>query len=247
MEKRERKLKIKPKAKRGPGKWVIWAVVGLAAAVLLFFAFRIISTPEAANPLEVTPELTPAPTPEPTPEPEPTLQIPKPEVSIYTAKLSIGEDVIQGSMQLHYVNNSGDTLFAIPFHLYPNTLVPDTLQVKEVSLDGRRAYFTVEEDVLNVPLVMELEQGEDCMVYVNFTLNLATGAYGGKRLTHVLPVAAVYENGWMTDTAPEDAAYTAPAIYSVIIDGAVEECSIPKGEDGYYYGENAQGLSITLE
>lgn len=251
MEKREKKIRKKQNRKRPLWGWLICAAVIICGIYVWFLGAKITPLPSAVQeklyPVEETP--LPEATPEPAPEltPEPTLYIPKPEVSIYTAKLTVGEGIIYGSMQLHYVNSGEDTLYAIPLHLYPNTVTPDVLKVNKLSLDGKEAYFKVDGDILNVPLAVELEQGDDCVIYMEFSVDFYAGEYGGERmLPYVLPAAGVYENGWITDAAPEDVTFTAPAVYSVIIEGDVEECSIPKAGEGYYYGENVQGLSITL-
>ena len=248
---RERKEK-----KRGRGR-AVW--LGLLCAVLLGAGIYLWSFLQKGKPLpqgedgghsvEQTPVLTAAPEPRPTPEP--TLYIPAPQVSIYTAVLSVEEGEVRGSLQLHYVNTGEDTIFAVPLHIYPNSVTPDIFRVNSLSLNGKRAYYTLAEDLLTVPLAMELAPGEDCVIYMDFSIDLAAGEYGSNehgevQLAYLLPAAAVYENGWLTDAEPHDVSYTAPGTYSVIMQGAAQ-CSVPGAEQGYYYGENIQGFSVTLE
>ncbi|MDD6044430.1 MAG: hypothetical protein PUC76_02085 [Clostridia bacterium] len=260
MEQRERKerkenRKEKRQAKGGFKPWhgllIIALLMGLVYA--WFFLLKITPLPERIQnvlyPTETAP--LPAATPELSPTPEPTTAIPKPDVSIYTAKLTVEQQTIYGSMRLHYVNNSADTLYSIPLHLYPNTLSPDTVTVQRLSLNGISAYYTVEGDILEVPLALEIEPGGDCVIYAEFTVNLTGSSYGrlisGKReLPYILPAAGVYENGWLTDATMDQLTYTAPATYSVMVEGAVSSASIPEAEPGHFYGENAQGVTITL-
>ena len=245
MEKRERKDRKHAKKGKGLLIGILCAALILGGAYLWFFVLEVTPLPMAKQePIEATPE--PTATPEPEPTPEPTPHIPKPEVNIYTGKLIVEEEAIKGSMRLHYINNGADTLYAIPFHLYPNTVTPNAMAVKKLSLDGKEAYFTADNDKLNVPLAVELVPGEDCIIYMEFTVDLYAGEYGADgKLAYLLPAAAVYENGWMLEAMPGDVAYTAPATYSVIIEGEAS-CGMPQREDGYYYGENQQGLTVTL-
>lgn len=242
MEKRER---IQKKKKRPVWLWVIGGLLVLAVC-LWFFVFNTTSLikdeSSAESPAPVT-------TPEPTPEvtPEPTIYIPKPEVNIYTARLIRNESIIEGSLRVHYVNNTSDTLFAVPFHLYPNSVTPGAMKVQQLSLDGKKAYFTIDEAILNVPLVMELAPGDTCVIYMDFTVDMYLGDYGRDgKLQYVLPAAGVYENGWLLDALPGDVAYTAPSTYSVIIEGDAV-CNMPESSPGHYYGQNMQGLTVTLK
>ena len=217
------------------------------AVCLWFLAVGAVPLPGALREAEATPA--PVTTPEPTPEvtPEPAIYIPKPEVNIYTARLIRNESIIEGSLRVHYVNNTSDTLFAVPFHLYPNSVTPGAMKVQQLSLDGKKAYFTIDQDLLSVPLVMELAPGDTCVIYMDFTVDMYLGDYGRDgKLQYVLPAAGVYENGWLLDALPEDVAYTAPSTYSVIIEGDAV-CSMPESSPGHYYGENMQGLTVTLK
>ncbi len=247
MEKRERKQN---KKKRSVWLWIILGLL-IAAVCLWFFVFDIAPLPKALesalNPAEVTPAPTATPEPTSEPTPEPTIYIPRPEVNVYTAKLTRQESIMQGSLRVHYLNNTSDTVFAVPFHLYPNSITPGVLKVQELSLDGKKAYFTIEEDLLNVPLAVELAPDEDCVIYMEFTIDMYLGDYGRDgRLPYILPAVGVYENGWLTDALPEDVTYTAPSTYSVIIEGDAV-CSLPESAPGHYYGENIQGLTVTLK
>ncbi len=225
---------------------LICAALILVGAYLWFFVFEL--TPLPMGMKEETMETTPAPTatPEPEPTPEPTPYIPKPEVNIYTAKLWVGEETLRGSMRLHYINNGADTLYSIPFHLYPNTITPSAFKIDSLSLDGKETYYVVDNDKLNVPLAVELAPGDDCVIFMEFDVDLYAGEYGADgKLEYILPAAAVYEHGWLLDALPEDVYYTAPASYSVIIEGEAS-CSLPQVDMGCYYGENMQGLTVVL-
>lgn len=246
MEKRERK--DGKYVKKGKGLWIglICAALILGGAYLWFFVFEITDLPIGRQ--EAVIEATPMPTAtlETEPAPEPTPYIPKPEVNIYTARLMAEEKTMRGSLRLHYINNAQETIYSVPFHLYPNTVTPNAMTVKRLSLDGKEAYFVAEGDRLNVPLAVELAPGEDCVIYMEFIVDLYAGEYGADgKLEYVLPAAAVYENGWRLDALPGDAAYTAPATYSVIIEGEAS-CAISKTQEGYYYDENQQGLTVAL-
>lgn len=242
MEKRER---IQKRKKRPVWLWLIGGLLVLAVC-LWFFVFKGAAEKEAEA---IQPAEAAAATPEPTPEvtPEPTIYIPKPEVNIYTARLIRNESIIEGSLRVHYVNNTSDTLFAVPFHLYPNSVTPGAMKVQQLSLDGKKAYFTIDQDLLSVPLVMELAPGDTCVIYMDFTVDMYLGDYGRDgKLQYVLPAAGVYEHGWLLDAVPEDVAYTVPSTYSVIIEGDAV-CSMPESSPGHYYGENMQGLTVTLK
>lgn len=249
MEKRERKEKNTGKILRRIIVCIICAALLAVGLFLWFFVFEVTPLPQRMQDSLYPPEPTPVPTPtpEPSPTPEPTVYIPKPEVNIYTARISVGAETVHGCLRVHYVNTGTDTIYSVPFHLYPNTVTPGVFTVNGLSLDGKEAYYVLQEDVLSVPLVMELLPGEDCVIYIDFTVNLYAGAYGKDgKLSHLLPAAAVYENDWMLDAAPEDVYYTAPAAYSIIIEGEAD-CGLPRSGDGCYYGENVQGLTITLK
>lgn len=250
MEKRERKEKKQRKKGRGVLPWLIGAALLVGAVYLWFFVLKVTPLPEGISAALYPPEATPMPTATPEPEaeptPEPTIHIPKPEVNIYTAKLAVAEGTVQGGLRVHYINTASDTIYSVLFHLYPNTVTPRAFAVKELSLDGKQAYFTQEEDILNVPLAVELMPGEDCVIYMEFEANLYAGEYGQDgKLSYLLPAAGVYENGWLMDAEPADVAYTAPATYSVIVEGEAS-CGLPESEPGHYYGENVQGLSVML-
>lgn len=246
MEKRDRKERKHGKKSRGLLIGLICAALILVGAYLWFFVFELTPLPMGVK--EETVETTPVPTatPEPEPTPEPTPYIPKPEVNIYTAKLWVGEETLRGSMRLHYINNGADTLYAVPFHLYPNTVTPNALSVKSLSLDGKETYYVVDNDKLNVPLAVELAPGDDCVIFMEFDVDMYAGDYGDDgKLEYLLPAAAVYEHGWLLEAQPADVYYTAPATYSIIIEGEAS-CGLPQTETGHYYGENVQGLTLTL-
>ncbi len=247
MENRERKDKKHKKSRRGLLLGLVFAGLILGGAYLWFFVLEISPLPWAprVEQAEAVPVPTAAPEPEPTPEP--TLYIPKPEVNIYTARLWAEEESIGGSLLVHYINTASDTIYSVPFHLYPNTVTPEALRVERLSLDGKEAYYVMDGDILNVPLAVELAPGEDCTIYMEFAVDLYGGEYGEDgELAYLLPAVGVYENGWLMDALPGDTAYTAPATYSVIVEGEAA-CGIFESEPGHYYGENLQGLTVTLE
>lgn len=237
------------KKRRGLWPWLICIVVLAAAAYLWFgvYGVELLNDESGAEPREAS--VLPEPealAPQDTPQPEPTISIPVPEVCLYTARLTLEEQRLYGGLRIHYVNTAEDTLYAIPFHLYPNTLSPGALNISRLSLDGKAAYFIQDGALLTVPMVVELAPGEDCVIYMELELDLS-GEYGSTdRLELALPAAAVYENEWLTDALPEDAGYTAPATYSVMLTGDVL-CPLEETEPGHYYGENIQGMSLELK
>lgn len=249
MEKWEKHEKKHGKKRRGLWPWLVCIGVLAAAAYLWFGVYGVELLHDEAQPepgeASALPELE-TPAPQDTPQPEPTISIPAPQVCLYTARLTMEEQRLYGGLRIHYVNTSGETLYAIPFHLYPNTVSPGTLNISRLSLDGRAAYFVQDGALLTVPMAVELAPGEDCVIYMELEFDLS-GEYGsGGRLELALPAAAVYENEWLTDALPGDAGYTAPATYSVMLTGDVR-CPLDETGPGHYYGENLQGLSLELE
>lgn len=247
MEKRERKEIKRRKKSRSLWLWLILAGLIICAGIYLWFDPYGVELLGGDEPLEASPlAISPEPTPEPAPTPEPEPDIPRPQVCLYTARLSLEEEAIYGSLRIHYINTGDATIFAVPFHLYPNTQSADALTITRLALDGREAFFTHQDGLLNVPLVVELAPGEDCVIFMELRLDISDDYREGHSLPYALPAVAVYENGWLTDVAPQDAGYTLPASYSLIL-GEGLSCDLTETEPGYYYGENLQGLTLTID
>ena len=150
--------------------------------------------------------------------------IPDRDGTLYVARLDVdaSERMLYGRQRITYVNSAGETLYGLRFHLYPNTVLPGCMMVREVSLNGCSGYFTVtgdNGDVLSVPLAVELEHGEHCNVFIRFDLDIERYGRNGSKwlLERAMPVAAVYENEWLVDAAPDDVAYSQAGEYRVAV------------------------------
>ncbi len=155
-------------------------------------------------------------TPAPAPRPTQALQRSALERSLYQGSLSIVDSLGEGRLSLTYVNKGTETLYALYFHLYPNTQISASLSIARVSLNGVSAYYTLEAEgaLLYVPLVNELREGESARVFIEFTVHLPKYGFGPAPaagepipLLCVFPTAAVYENGWVTESTPERVDY----------------------------------------
>jgi len=206
------------------------------------------------EPSEAAAPPTPAPTPEPTPEPTPLAA--EARSSVYTARLTLDRaaDTVAGELWLEYVNNTGDTLYSLMLHLYPNSVLPGSMAVTAAALNGRMAYYEVErERLLRLPLAVELQPGESCGVYLCFDITLSMDyglAWRRIDLLCPLPVAAAYAGGqWRTDAAPGQPGFSEPADYRLLLQGAagltVDTPFTPAGE-GYFTAEAAEYAELSL-
>ena len=185
------------------------------------------ATPTAA------PVAAPSPAPKATHTPQPTLPLRQSQLprTLYQGRLSITGDQAEGELSLTYVNNGTETLYSLYLHLYPNTQVPGSLTIQAVSLDGIRAYYTLEGEGtrLCVPLVTELRSGEAARLFLRFTVQIPKYGFGlalagsdALPLLCVFPTAAVYENGWVTEATadPSRVDYAPLADWRLLIESA---------------------------
>lgn len=187
------------------------------------------AAPDAAP--EPAPSPTEPPTPARTPFPAPAIRRSVLERSLYQGSLSIGKTQARGRLSLTYVNNGIETLYVIFLHLHPNARAPGSLSIQAVALDGVRAYYTLEGEgaLLRLPLVNELRGGEAVRIYLEFSVEIpengseaALAADGGFPLSGVFPMAAVYENGWITDATPDRVDYAPLADWRLLMESARE-------------------------
>ncbi len=213
------------------------ALLLLAAGGILYWVLRGPSPSPLGSPAPVaSPSPSPA-SPSPAPSASPARSTPSPrpiqalgaaglERSLYQASLTIGEEEASGALSLTYVNNGLETLYVLYFHLYPNTQGADSLVIQSVSLNGTAAYHTYTEDgtILCVPLLNELHTGDAARIYLEFTVQVPAGGYGPPAaqeeetpLWGLMPSAALYENGWVLEAAPEDVRFGPVADWRVDI------------------------------
>ncbi|MDR0840110.1 MAG: hypothetical protein LBN26_01825 [Christensenellaceae bacterium] len=212
---------------------------------------------EAAEPPALEVEDTALPAPQATPAPEP-LRTPQPTLplrpsqlsrSLYQAALRVDakQNTVQGALSLTYVNHDEGTLYALWLHLYPNKALPGSLTILRVSLDGVRAYYTLEGidgELLRIPLLNELRSGEAARVYIAFEAALPKEGLSapqnarGVGLNGILPTAAAYDLVWIKDAQMGELEYAPIADYRVLVEAA----GVPAGSgsmqqlaDGRYY------------
>lgn len=151
------------------------------------------------------------------------------ERSLYQGRLSIGAEAAAGSLSLTYVNKGVDTLYTLYLHLYPNTVVPGSLAIEAASLSGVRTYYTLEREgaLLCLPLINELRSGEAVRVFLRFRVTIPKYGFGqalaesrALPLLCVFPTAAVYENGWVLDSAPGQVDFAPLADWRLLIEAA---------------------------
>ena len=268
--------------KRAPHKKYRWILPALAAAAGLALFFIFWNRDGAAQePVVLTPlptvsatatEASPAPVPtaagaSSTPVPTAAVRMSPLTRSLYKVRLDLDWEsrVLDGMLELHYLNTSPDTLYAIRLHLYPNTEAPGCMTIERVALNSYENYYTVTGeagDILNVPLINELRTGEACCLLVQFTLSIPESenfGFADKKtalLPCAFPIAAYYENDWALDVTPTDLNYAPVADFRMIInapEGISLDCSGEWIEDAvadsartsYYISEAASEFEIT--
>ena len=244
MERKSRRRRKKNTA------WIWAVVIAVCAGIIAYFGASMLKEEPAEEVSEpLLPEI--IATPEPTPTPKPNIIAP--DTSLYTARLEANreENTVDGELRLHYVNNALETLYSVKLHLTPNAMAPGSLMVTEVYLNDRGAYFTASGAELNIPLALELEQGESCELFIKYKLNISS-AYGGGggswNLPGAIPCAMAYENGWLADVPLGDVAYSPAARYRVVVEGAKDaDSSIEEKDSMYFVSEAAQGFDVVLK
>ncbi len=135
-----------------------------------------------------------------------------PGATVYHADLALSDDAlrVEGREEIDYTNQESVPLADIYLRLYPELLgVPVT--VSGVRLNGEEIAAEAEEGVLRVPLDPSLDPGSTAIVGVDFALDIPIDevqGYGLLRysnevlsLSHVLPMAAVFdEGGWSLES-----------------------------------------------
>ncbi len=144
---------------------------------------------------------------------------------------------VTGSLDLTYVNTTGEPLDALPFRLYANgpDAENDAQLVSDVTVDGEAVEGTlsVDDSVLSVPFAEPLAVGETADIAMDFVSSLPIdsiahyGIFGYDResgswaLAHWYPVIAGRDpsDGWMLDPPSEngDAIFSDTALYDVTI------------------------------
>lgn len=168
--------------------------------------------------------------PERTPIAAPPLQKSALERSLYQGSLSIAGTEARGELSLTYVNNGTDTLYALNFHLYPNAFLAGSLAIEAAALNGVRAYYYTpggEGSLLCVPLVNELRPGESARVFLRFRVRIpkygfaqAPAAGDPLSLLAIFPTAAVYENGWVTQSTPDQVDFAPLADWRLVVESS---------------------------
>lgn len=162
---------------------------------------------------------TPSPTLASTASPSLPLEVPLYEFAIV---LDVDNHQLKNVMRFHYTNNTGDPLYELYFHLYPNAyktqdvigennltgyypsgvFSPGSTSVHRVNVNGESAFFKLEHDgqLLNVPFTLALAPGRSVEVTVEYNVQVPhmnnRFGYGniGYQLGNFCPVLAVYEN-----------------------------------------------------
>ncbi len=187
--------------------------------------------------------------------------------SLYKARLDLDWEsrVLVGTLELHYLNTSPDTLYAIRLHLYPNTASPGCMTIQRVALNSYVNYYTITGeagDILNVPLINELRTGEACLLLIQFTVAIPKSedfGFADKKtalLPCAFPIAAYYENGWVLDATSTDLNYAPISDFRIILntpEGISLSCSGKQIEDSakdsvwtpYYVSKAASQFEIT--
>lgn len=258
---------MKKSVPRKKPSWVLPVLATVAFGLALFFILGnrggSEEQPAAQTPLPTT-MAAPA---EPSPAPTAAVRTSPLTRSLYKARLDLNWEsrTLFGTLELHYLNTSPDTLYAIRLHLYPNTMSPGCMSIDSVALNSYVNYSTVTGeagDILNVPLINELRTGEACLLFIQFTITIPeSGEFGfADKQTALLPcafpVAAYYENGWVLDATTTDLNYAPVSDFRVILSAPEEitlSCSGKQIEDSardsirtsYYISEAASKFEIT--
>jgi hypothetical protein len=131
-----------------------------------------------------------------------------PGAPVYHADLALSDDAlrVEGHEEIEYTNQESIPLAEICLRLYPELLgIPMT--VSGVRLNGEEIAAEAEDGVLRLTLDPSLDPGSTASVGIDFALTVPTDdvqGYGLLRysnevlsLSHVLPMAAVFdEGGW---------------------------------------------------
>lgn len=160
-------------------------------------------------------------------------------LSTYTISVQLDPSTssISGHEDVHFVNQTGQTLTSIPFRLYPNAAYygAGSLTVDHVTVSGARATpsLSVEDTVLQIPMSNPLPPGATADLSMTFTTIVPADsrgsfgifsdatAYGTWVLADWYPIIAGYEpgTGWRLDAPVDnvDPTFSDAALYDVTI------------------------------
>ncbi|PJO44699.1 aminopeptidase, partial [Lysinibacillus xylanilyticus] len=131
--------------------------------------------------------------------------------SEYDIKLNMGND---GKFQLESTvvvkNLSTDDWGQLTFYFIPNMFTksvspeleyPSTVDFHNISIDGKKAGYTLEEDTLNVQLTEKLKPNQEIKVYFSYELTLpeeglrfTKSNFDNYHLAQFYPMLATYRN-----------------------------------------------------
>lgn len=177
------------------------------------------------------------------------------ERSLYEAVLVCdpAAGAVTAQLRLTYHNAGADTLYQLVLRLWPNAMVPGSLRIESVSMEGKEVYYTLTEgdSVLSIPFTRELAPGADAAVYLRYTLSVPAqrGRLGRSRngllLGNAMPVAATLENGawridgyvqtgdsFVSDVADYKVVIRCPKTYTVAATGSLHEARLD--DEGMY-------------
>ncbi len=177
--------------------------------------------------------------------------------------LDMENGVIAGTMQVTFINHTGQSLSELPFRLYPNAAyyLEGSLAVQNVLVDGVDTGWemAVDDTVLFVEFASPLQPGDEIEVAVDFTTRVpvnSTGSFGilshdFERKTWILtdwyPIVAGWDvdTGWgldpptiwgdptFSDTSLYTASITVPAGMSVVATGRETRAASSGTEDQF--------------
>lgn len=171
---------------------------------------------------------------------------------IYHMDLTVSDDLqrVDGRQQLRYVNNTGQTLHNLIFHLYPN-LAYGSLAVYDVEVDGRPQEIKLLDDKANaqINLLKPLKPGDAVTVEMAFELTMEPLWESGDsttpdilHLSQFHPTLAVYDatqdwdmtaptHGLLFNSTPSfyRVHVTVPQAYQIVASGTVTQ-SAPLNE-----------------
>ncbi len=128
-----------------------------------------------------------------------------PDASIYHISVTIGEELrsLQGQERIRYTNQETEPLDEIHFQLYPNML-GGSVQIRAASVNDVPVLAVLESGntALRLPLASPLQPGENCVLQLDFTVNLPTEPGGNYGLL-----------GYMNDILTLDGFYPSIPVY----------------------------------
>jgi hypothetical protein len=168
-----------------------------------------------------------------------------PGASVYHIDLEISKDLLllEGREEVCYTNREDEPLDVVYFRLYPN-VAGGRVAVSAVKVDGRdvEPAYEFEDSGLRVPLPATLQPGEQIVVEMDFTVEVAqemAGNYGlfgyfdnVLVLDEFYPVIPVYDDeGWNVEVPPSngDWSYSDASFYLVRVTGPADLMVVASG------------------